>query len=294
MGSSDLLLIVFGLILIFVIKKIVAIFQTRKKLTGELTTMPLRGRKVLFGLSIALVAFGVVYAVQIQDIYSIVYVLIGITYSIVSLDRLYIGDNGFCFDGKLGEYKKIKGENKFLGAGVSYCATCDGAFTKGRTVSLVGKGDELIEESLFLTRYAKEVNVFLTSDDLECSEELKEAILSKENVKIVKKVKLLEIKGEDFVTELDLEVDGNKETVATDFVFLYLGTKNNLELYGEFVSLSDAGYIVTDETMKTRTDKMYAIGDIREKNIRQIATATNDGVIAASFIMKEILKAKKK
>ena len=96
MGSSDLLLIVFGLILIFVIKKIVAIFQTRKKLTGELTTMPLRGRKVLFGLSIALVAFGVVYAVQIQDIYSIVYVLIGITYSIVSLD------------GKLGEYKKIK------------------------------------------------------------------------------------------------------------------------------------------------------------------------------------------
>ncbi|WP_347714384.1 hypothetical protein [uncultured Parvimonas sp.] len=108
MGSSDLLLIVFGVILIFVIKKIVAIFQTRKKLTGELTTMPLRGRKVLFGLSIALVAFGVVYAVQIQDIYSIVYVLIGITYSIVSLDRLYIGDNGFCFDGKLGEYKKIK------------------------------------------------------------------------------------------------------------------------------------------------------------------------------------------
>ena len=69
-------------------------------------------------------------------------------------------------------------------------------------------------------------------------------------------------------------------------------SKNYID--GEFVSLSDAGYIVTDETMKTRTDKMYAIGDIREKDIRQIATATNDGVIAASFIMKEILKAKKK
>ena len=118
--------------------------------------------------------------------------------------------------------------------------------------------------------------------------------MSKENVKIVKKVKLLEIKGEDFVTELDLEVDGNKETVATDFVFLYLGTKNNLELYGEFVSLSETGYIITDETMKTRTDKMYAIGDIREKDVRQIATATNDGVIATTFILKEILKSKKK
>ena len=63
---------------------------------------------------------------------------------------------------------------------------------------------------------------------------------------MLRKLKLLEIKGEDFVTELDLEIDGNKETVATDFVFLYLGTKNNLELYGEFVSLSDAGYIVTE------------------------------------------------
>ena len=75
---------------------------------------------------------------------------------------------------------------------------------------------------------------------------------------------------------------------------IYLGTKNNIELYGEFVNLSEAGYILTDETMKTRTDKMYAIGDIREKNVRQVATATNDGVIATTFILKEILKSKKK
>ncbi len=108
MGSNDLLLIVFGLVLIFVIKKIVAIFQTRKKLTGEIKTMSLRGRKVLFGLSIALVGFGIVYAVSIQDIYSIIYVLIGVTYSIVSLDKLYIGENGFCFDGKFAEFRKIK------------------------------------------------------------------------------------------------------------------------------------------------------------------------------------------
>ena len=173
--------------------------------------------------------------------------------------------------GKIGA-KKVKGENKFLGAGVSYCATCDGAFTKGRVVSLVGKGDEIIEEALFLTRYAKEVNIFLTSENLDCNNELKEAILSKENVKITRNIKLLEISGEEF---------------------LYLGTKNNLELYGEFVNLSPSGYILTDESMKTRTDKMYAIGDIREKEVRQIATATNDGVIATTIILKEILKSKK-
>ena len=220
--------------------------------------------------------------------------LSGTTKVVYGENDTYEGKSVIITTGSNPRLLNVPGEKEFTGKGIAYCATCDGAFTKGRTVSLVGKGDELIEESLFLTRYAKEVNVFLTSDDLDCSEELKEAILSKENVKIVKKVKLLEIKGEEFVTELDLEIEGNKETTSTDFVFLYLGTKNNLELYGEFVSLSDAGYIVTDETMKTRTDKMYAIGDIREKDIRQIATATNDGVIAASFIMKEILKAKKK
>ena len=194
--------------------------------------------------------------------------------------------------GKIGA-KKVKGESKFLGAGVSYCATCDGAFTKGKTVSLVGKGDEIIEEALFLTKYADEVNIFITADEIDCNQDLKEIIETKGNVKIFVKTKLLEIKGNDFVEELLLEIDGENKSISTDFVFLYLGTKNNLELYGEFTSISQRGYIETDENMKTRTDKMYAIGDIREKEIRQVTTATSDGTIAASVIIKDILKSKK-
>ena len=194
--------------------------------------------------------------------------------------------------GKIGA-KKVKGESKFLGAGVSYCATCDGAFTKGRTVSLVGKGDEIVEEALFLTRYADKVNIFITADELDCNSELREAILSKNNVEIRTKAKLLEIKGNEFVEELELEIAGETLKIDTDFVFLYLGTKNNLELYGEFATVSARGFIETDENMKIRTDKMYAIGDIREKEIRQISTATNDGTIAATVIIKEILKSKK-
>ncbi|WP_308578116.1 DUF5673 domain-containing protein [uncultured Parvimonas sp.] len=108
MNSGDLLLIVFGVVLIFVIKKIVAMFQTRKKLEGEISTIKLRGRTVLLALSISLVGFGVVYTIKIRDIYSIVYILIGLCYCIVSLDKLYIAENGFCFDGKFAEFKKIK------------------------------------------------------------------------------------------------------------------------------------------------------------------------------------------
>lgn len=195
--------------------------------------------------------------------------------------------------GKIGT-KKVKGETKFLGKGVSYCATCDGAFTRGRVVSLVGKGDEIVEEALFLTRYASEVNIFITADDLDCNDELKEIIKGKENIKIQTKVKLLEIKGnEEVVEELVLDVNEEVKNVKTDFVFLYLGTKNNLELYGEFANISPRGFIETDENMKIRTDKMYAVGDIREKEVRQVTTATNDGTVAAMMIIKEILKAKK-
>lgn len=196
--------------------------------------------------------------------------------------------------GKIGA-KKIKGESKFLGAGVSYCATCDGAFTKGKIVSLVGKGDEIIEEALFLTRYADKVNIFITADELDCNAELKELITTNKKVEIATKSKIVEIKGsEDFVDELALEIAGEPTSIKTDFVFLYLGTKNNLELYGEFANISSKGFIETNEAMETRTKNMYAIGDIREKEVRQITTATNDGTIAATMIIKDILKSKKK
>lgn len=196
--------------------------------------------------------------------------------------------------GKIGA-KKIKGEKEFLGMGVSYCATCDGAFTRGKISSLVGKGDEIIEEALFLTRLSKQVNIYLTVDELDCNDSLKAAILEKENAKIITSCNLLEIKGNtEAIEELRLKINGIEQNVLTDFVFLYLGTKTNLELFGEFTEISKRGFIVTDENMKTRTDKMYAIGDIREKDVRQITTATSDGTIAATMILKDVLKAKKK
>lgn len=196
--------------------------------------------------------------------------------------------------GKMGT-KKLKGEKEFLGMGVSYCATCDGAFTRGKVSSLVGKGDEIIEEALFLTRFSKEVNIYLTAEELDCNDALKAAILEKENAKIITNCNLLEIKGDDdAVRELRLEINGVEKIVTTDFVFLYLGTKTNLELFGEFTEISKSGCIITDEHMKTRTDKMYAIGDIRDKDIRQITTATADGTVAATMILKDVLKAKRK
>lgn len=196
--------------------------------------------------------------------------------------------------GKFGN-KKIKGESQYLGAGVSYCATCDGAFTRGKTVSLVGKGIEILEEALFLTRYSDNVNLLLTSNELECDDELKEAVSTNEKIKIKLNVKLNEIEGDgEFVNALKISVGEENQHIDTDFVFLYLGTKNNSEFFGEFADLSENGFIITNEKMETRTKNMYAIGDVREKEVRQVTTATNDGTIAATVIVKDFLKNKNK
>lgn len=108
MGFNELMLMLFCIILIFIVKKIIAMFKMRKNLTGEISTIELRGRKMLLILSLSLVGFGIVYAYSVRDFLSIVYVLIGVAYAIISTDRLYIGENGFCYDGKFVEFKKVK------------------------------------------------------------------------------------------------------------------------------------------------------------------------------------------
>lgn len=186
--------------------------------------------------------------------------------------------------------KKIKGEKEFLGRGVSYCATCDGAFTKNRVVSLIGQGDELAEESLFLTKFAKTVQVFVTGETFNCSEELLTALKGNEKVKIYIGAKLSEIQGSEFVENLAITLEGEDKNFASDFVFLYLGTKNNAEMYGEFAKLDEFGNIITDENLKMNIDGMYAAGDIRSQKVRQVTTAVADGTLAAMEVIKRSLK----
>ena len=186
--------------------------------------------------------------------------------------------------------KKIKGEQEFLGKGVSYCATCDGAFTKFMTVSLIGQGEELAEEALFLTKFSKHIRVMVTEDELKCSKESYEALTSSEKVEIITGVKLLEIKGKDYVEELVVEEKGEEKVYKSDFAFLYLGTKNNTEMYGEFAKLDKEGYIVTGADMKMNVEGMYAAGDIRSGVIKQVTVATAEGTIAALEVIKRVLK----
>lgn len=190
--------------------------------------------------------------------------------------------------------KKIDGEAEFVGRGVSYCATCDGAFTRNLTVGLFGHGNEIAEEALFLTRYSKEILIFAPAGDIQCSAELKESLEKHENVRIISNSKLKKINGSQYVEEVIVEEDGEDKKYSLDYTFLYLGTKNAEELYAGVAKLDPNGYIITGEDMKTQTEGVYAAGDIRAKGIRQVTTAVADGTIASMEATKYILKNKKK
>ena len=189
--------------------------------------------------------------------------------------------------------KKIIGEKEFTGNGVSYCATCDGFFTKGRITSVFGNGHEAVEEALFLTKHAKEINVFCDKDDLEVEAELKEQLLSNENVKLFTNAKLLEVLGNQYVEKVKVDIAGEIKEMESDFAFLYLGTKSNNELYQGFVKLNDEGYIITDENMACEVEGVWAAGDIRERTVRQVTTAVSDGTLAGIEAIKYVMKKKR-
>ena len=188
--------------------------------------------------------------------------------------------------------KKIKGEKELLGNGVSYCATCDGAFTKFMEVSLFGQGEEVAEEALFLTKFAKKIRIFVNASELKCNQEVFDALANSDKVEIIYNAELVEIKGNEYVESVDVKVDGELKNYSTAFAFLYLGTKSKAEMYGTIADLDNHGFIVTKENLKINVEGMYAAGDIRSGVVRQVTVAVAEGTIAAMEVIKEILKKK--
>ncbi|OEH92249.1 thioredoxin-disulfide reductase [Bacillus solimangrovi] len=184
------------------------------------------------------------------------------------------------------QYKKIgvPGEEELGGRGVSYCAVCDGAFFKGKELVVVGGGDSAVEEGVYLTRFASKVTIVHRRDKLRAQKILQKRAFDNENIDFIWNHTVKEINDKDgkvdSVTLVDT-ISGEEQEFKTDGVFIYIGMN---PLSGPFQSLgitNEAGYIETDDSMETKVAGIYAAGDIREKTLRQIVTATGDGSIAA-------------
>jgi len=184
----------------------------------------------------------------------------------------------------------VPGEDEFRGRGVSYCATCDGAFYKDKNVMVVGGGNSAIEEAIFLTRYARKISVVHRRDKLRADKIIAEKAMSDPKMYFFWNSVLEKISGEQKVTGVTLkDLKSNKKlNIPVDGIFVYVGSKPNSELAKGIVKTDKQGFIITDENMKTSVNGIYAAGDIRVKSLRQIVTAAADGAIAAETARKYI------
>ncbi|WP_017726315.1 thioredoxin-disulfide reductase [Halalkalibacterium ligniniphilum] len=187
------------------------------------------------------------------------------------------------------EYKKlgIPGEKELSGRGVSYCAVCDGAFFKERELVVVGGGDSAVEEAVYLTRFASKVTIIHRRDKLRAQKILQQRAFDNEKVEFIWNHVVKEINGTDGkVSSVTIESTetGEQKEFKTDGVFIYIGMLPLNESVKNLGITNEEGYIVTNEEMETKVPGIFAAGDIREKSLRQIVTATGDGSLAAQNV----------
>lgn len=191
------------------------------------------------------------------------------------------------------EYKKmgVPGENELGGRGVSYCAVCDGAFFKNKNLIVVGGGDSAVEEGMYLTRFAEKVTIVHRRDKLRAQKILQDRAFANEKIDFIWNNTVKEINEKDgkvgSVT-LTNTVDGSESTVDADGVFIYIGMNPLTKPFESLGITNEAGYIPTNEQMETKIPGIYAAGDVRDKTLRQIVTATGDGSIAAQAVQHYI------
>lgn len=183
---------------------------------------------------------------------------------------------------------EVPGEARLSGMGVSYCATCDGAFFRNKEVAVVGGGDVAVEDAIFLARLCKKVYVIHRRDEFRAAKILSTRLMQLENVEILWDTTVEEINGTDMVESITVKNKKTDEIKTLDVagVFIAVGMIPNSEVFQGVVDLNDGGYIIADETCKTNVPGIYAAGDIRTKELRQIITAASDGANAVTSVEK--------
>lgn len=178
----------------------------------------------------------------------------------------------------------IPGEESLSGMGVSYCATCDGAFFRDRTVAVIGGGNVAAEDAILLSRTCKKVYVIHRRDQMRADQILQEKLFACENVEMIWDTVPVSIEGEEMVSGIKLQnkKTGEERELPLDGVFIAVGIVPNTELFRNLVKLDESGYIVAGEDCVTSTPGIFAAGDIRTKQLRQVITAAADGANAVT------------
>lgn len=180
----------------------------------------------------------------------------------------------------------VPGEEELAGMGVSYCATCDGAFFRNRTVAVVGGGDVAAEDAIFLARTCQKVYLIHRRNELRAAGILQERVKALPNVEILWDTVVEKIQGEEQVTGIEIRnvKTGKKKNVDADGIFIAVGIRPNTEAFAGIADMDEKGYLVAGEDCAATTAGIYAAGDIRTKSLRQVITAVADGANAVMSI----------
>lgn len=218
-------------------------------------------------------AYGDIKGIRVEDPYKIV----------TAGDKEYKGKSVIISTGAEHRNLGVPGEKELAGRGVSYCAVCDGAFFREKNLIVVGGGDSAVEEGIYLTRFAKKVTIVHRRDELRAQKILQKRAYENEKIDFIWNSEVKEIAGGDKVEKVILRdrTNGEESEVQADGVFIYVGMDPLSVPFRDLGITNEAGYILTGTKMETNVSGIYAAGDVREKTLRQVVTATGDGAEAA-------------
>ncbi len=182
----------------------------------------------------------------------------------------------------------IPGEDRLIGKGISFCATCDGALYKDMDVAVIGGGNAALEEALFLTKFARKVYIIHRRDELRASKTIADKAKSNKKIHFLLNNKIIEFEGEERLAKVVIQ--NNKTNILKDInvsaVFEYVGIKPNSALLKDIVELDELGFVVTNKNLETSMPGIFAAGDVRNTPLRQVITAVADGAVAATSAEK--------
>lgn len=209
---------------------------------------------------------------------------------VVTDDQIYEARTVIVATGSKHRLLGVPGEEELNSRGVSYCAVCDGAFFRDQDLLVVGGGDSAVEEAIFLTRFAKSVTIIHRRDELRAQKVLQDRAFANEKINFIWDSVVKEIKGENRVESVVIEnvKTGQVTEQAFGGVFIYVGLDPVSDFVQELQIRDQAGWIVTDDHMKTSVAGVFAVGDVRQKDLRQVTTAVGDGAIAGQEAYKYI------
>lgn len=208
---------------------------------------------------------------------------------VITRKDTYKGKNIIIATGLKKRKLNLENEDKLLGSGISYCATCDGNFYKNKKVAVVGGGNTALEDALYLSNIASKVYLIHRRDKFRGEKKLISEVKEKNNIELILNTNITKIIGTDNLNSIEITDNRNNiSKLEIEGLFIAIGNIPDNNRFKNIIDLDENGYIIANANLKTKTDNIYVAGDTRVKTLRQLVTATADGAIAATEIIKEM------